>query len=129
MTQLPSRPIVPKGEKPKRRKPVDYTGFALPKTNYFRSDEMMVAVRAFPCGNCGAINEGNCGAHPNWSWAGKGKSIKGHDLPATLCPACHVPVLDQGKDLDRAERELMWLRAFYRTQLHGFQTGVFEVVR
>lgn len=109
-SQLPNRPIIQ-------------------KTDYFRDDALMVAVRKFPCGHCGITHEGTCGAHPNWSWAGKGKSIKAHDLPAALCPHCHVPILDQGKDLSREEREMMWLKAFYQTMLHGFRSGKFVVVK
>lgn len=101
----------------------------LGKTAYYRSPEMMVAVRSFACGNCGRTHEGNCGAHPNWSWSGKAKSIKGHDLVATLCPFCHVPILDQGKDLSREEREMMWLRAFYNTMLEGFRSGKFVIAK
>ncbi len=130
------RPIIPKNAtKAQMRVLVGADGtrvhaaVPLAKTEYFRSEEMMVAVRGFACGNCGARVEGNCGAHPNWSWSGKGKSIKGHAMVATLCPACHVPILDQGKDLSREEREMMWLKAFYRTMLEGFQRGVFTINR
>jgi cytochrome c553 len=94
----------------------------LDKTNYFRSKRMMELVRELPCANCGAEDGTVCGAHPNWSWAGKGRSIKAHDLVAALCVRCHTR-LDQGKDLQRAEREEMWLKAFYRTMLHAFRTG------
>jgi hypothetical protein len=134
LSQYSSRPVIPKGAtKAQLRKLTgadpDAPRVALPlgKTDYYRSPEMMVAVRKLHCGNCGRMHEGNCGAHPNWSWASKGKSIKAHDLPATLCPHCHVPILDQGKDLSREERERMWLLAFYRTMLEGFQRGIFTI--
>lgn len=135
--QLPNLPIIQKtGQKHKNSRPAGnararvrehIADAAIPKTDYFRSEEMLVVVREFPCGNCERQHEGNCGAHPNWSWAAKGKNIKAHDLPATLCPFCHVPILDQGSKLTRAEREAMWLRAFYATMLHGFRTGKFQV--
>jgi hypothetical protein len=128
------RPIIPKGaSKAQMRALVGADGarvhadVPLAKTEYYRSEAMMVAVRGFACGNCGARTDGVCGAHPNWSWAAKGKSIKGHDLVAAMCAACHCPILDQGKDLSREEREMMWLKAFYRTMLEGFQRGVFTI--
>ena len=124
MSQLPSRPIVPKGQKPARR--LAPAILPLGKTQYLRSPDMMEVVRDFPCGHCGAEHPGNCGAHANWSWAAKGKSIKGHDAVATLCPTCHS-ILDAGKDLSREERELMWLKAFFNTQLEGFRRGVFTI--
>ena len=97
---------------------------SLNKTNYFRSKGMMEAVRALPCGHCGAEDGTVVGAHPNWSWAAKGRSIKAHDVVAALCHRCHTE-LDQGRDLTGEEREKMWFKAFYRTMLRGFQTGVF----
>ena len=97
------------------------------KTPYVRSKAAMVVARDMPCGNCGAQDGTVCGAHPNWSWAGKGKSIKANDVVASLCAVCHRE-LDQGSKLSRAEREEMWLRAFYQTMLHGFSSGKFTVV-
>ena len=88
----------------------------------------MVVARDMPCGNCGTDDGTVCGAHPNWSWADKGKSIKGNDLVASLCFTCHT-MLDSGKHLSHAEREEMWLKAFYQTMLHGFRSGKFQVVK
>lgn len=101
---------------------------AFPKTDYYRSKAMMDAVRDFPCGHCGRTVEGTCGAHPNWHWASKGKSIKAHDIVAALCPTCHTE-LDQGKNWTREERKEAWARAFFNTMLHGFRSGTFEVKR
>jgi len=138
-SELPNRPIIQrtgikhKNSRPAKRAAVNVRELnalaTIPKTDYFRSDDMMEAVRLFPCGHCSRIHEGNCGAHPNWSFADKGKSIKANDLPATLCPFCHVLILDQGKDLSREQREMMWLKAFYQTMLHGFRSGKFVVVK
>lgn len=89
---------------------------------------MMELARTFPCGNCGADDGTVCGAHPNWSWAGKGKSIKADDLVASLCFRCHTR-LDQGSDLTKQEREMLWLRAFYETMRHGLKTGAIEVAK
>lgn len=138
-SQLPNREIVQKtGLRHKNSRPIGRARAtareanplaSIAKTDYFRSQDMMEVVREFPCGHCGRQVEGNCGAHPNWSFADKGKSIKAHDVPATLCPNCHVPILDQGSKLTRAEREEMWLKAFYQTMLHGFRSGKFQVVK
>lgn len=97
------------------------------KTPYVRSKAHMTVARTMPCGNCDADDGTVCGAHPNWSWADKGKSIKANDIVASLCFNCHS-LLDQGSKLTRAEREEMWLKAFYKTMLHGFRSGKFVVV-
>ncbi len=95
----------------------------IPKTAYVRSKDMMALARTLPCGHCGLDEYGKIvGSHPNWSWAGKGRSIKAHDLVAALCYDCHT-ALDQGKEMTREERELMWLKAFYRTTLALVQRG------
>lgn len=137
-SQLPSRPIIAKtGQRHKNSRPMSRGRSsvrevnpiaAIAKTDYFRSQEMMEAVREFPCGHTGEYHEGTCGAHPNWSWAAKAKSIKGHDLVAAMSPQAHYE-LDQGKNLTGEQREMMWLRAFYQTMLHGFRSGKFRVVK
>ncbi len=49
-------------------------------------------------------------AHTNWG-GGKGRGIKADDnLVAALCLKCHFEV-DQGKDLTKDERQLMWYLA------------------
>lgn len=136
-SQMPDRPIIQKTGQPHRNSKRGGRAAprivhehnphaAIPKTEYFRSPDMMVAVRTFPCGRCGKTIEGTCGAHPNWSWADKGGRIKAHDLVAAMCPSDHYAI-DQGKELTGEEREMIWLKAFYNTMLHGFRVGKFVV--
>lgn len=99
----------------------------LPKTAYVRSKDWMAMCRTLPCGNCGREEYGQVvGAHANWSWADKGKSIKAHDITAALCYQCHME-LDQGRDMTKAEREEMWLKALYRTVRNAVQAGKLTV--
>lgn len=139
MSQLPNvRPIIQKtGQRHKNSRPMSRGRSsvrevnpiaAIAKTDYLRSQEMMEVVRSFPCGHTGEYHEGTCGAHPNWSWAAKAKGIKAHDLVAALSPQAHYE-LDQGKNLTGEQREMMWLRAFYQTMLHGFRSGKFQVMK
>ena len=138
-SELPNRPIIQRtGQRHKNSRPMSRGRSsvrevnpiaAIAKTDYFRSEDMKEAVRDFPCGHCGREHNGTCGAHGNNAWMGKGGGVKSHDLVAGLCVDCHVPILDQGKDLSHDERERMFLRAFYQTMLHGFRSGKFQVVK
>lgn len=79
------------------------------KHEYVRSKKLREAYRQLPCGNCGRQDGTVCCAHSNWAIHGKGASIKADDSRgAALCAACHVPILDQGSKLSRAERQAMW---------------------
>lgn len=87
-----------------------------PKFRYVRSEALMVAYRGIPCQNCGIDDGTICGAHSNWACHGHGKSIKASDeFAASLCAACHVPILDQGSKLSRQERQAMWWHAHVKT--------------
>lgn len=89
---------------------------SFPKFRYVRSDSLMRAYRAIPCQHCGRDDGTVCGAHSNWAIHGHGRSIKASDeFCASLCAACHVPLLDQGSKLSRQERQLMWWRAHVKT--------------
>jgi hypothetical protein len=69
----------------------------------YRNPKLLKAVASLPCQECG--KEGTQAAHANWSWSGKGMGIKAHDMyVAALCPECHY-ALDQGKDMQKWERE------------------------
>ena len=62
--------------------------------------------------DCQACGSGQMvqAAHTNWG-GGKGRGIKADDnLVAALCLKCHFEV-DQGKDLTKDERQLMWYLA------------------
>jgi uncharacterized paraquat-inducible protein A len=53
--------------------------------------------------------------------------IKAHDMyVAALCPECHY-ALDQGKDMQKWEREELWLRAWRKTIYELFERGVVDV--
>lgn len=88
----------------------------VPKRTYVRSEPLMAAYRLIPCQHCGRDDGTVCGAHANWSNFGKGGHIKADDnRAASLCSLCHVPVLDQGSRLTRAERQAMWWAAHVKT--------------
>lgn len=85
---------------------------ACPKRSYVRSQTLREAYRLIPCQHCGRDDGTVCCAHSNWSLHGKGGHIKADDSAgASLCAACHVPILDQGSHLSREERKKMWWRA------------------
>ncbi len=85
-----------------------------PKYQYVRSKELMRNAREIPCQHCGADDGTVCGAHTNWG-GGKGRGIKASDhLIASLCFDCHAE-LDQGKTLDKKQRQDMWQNAHTKT--------------
>lgn len=89
-----------------------------PKREYVRSTELREAYRLIPCQHCNRSgpDDGVCCAHSNWGVHGKGGHIKADDSRgAALCSHCHVPILDQGSHLSRAERQAMWWQAHVRS--------------
>jgi len=88
-----------------------------PKRTYVRSKALTDACRLIPCQHCGRDERGHtCAAHSNWSVHGKGGHIKADDnRVAALCDRCHVPILDQGSKLTKAERMAMWWKAHVKT--------------
>jgi hypothetical protein len=86
-----------------------------PKQNYFRSKKHLKLVASLPCQLCGADNLTQA-AHSNWvQWGGKGRSIKASDeYTAALCMSCHFDI-DQGIRWSKAERQLAWKVAHYKT--------------
>lgn len=93
------------------------SGVGIPKREYVRSAALLEACRLIPCQHCGRFEFGKvCAAHSNWSLHGKGGHIKADDnRVAALCDVCHVPILDQGSRLSRAERIEMWWMAHLKT--------------
>lgn len=86
------------------------------KFNYIRSKKLVETFRQIPCQHCGADDSTIVAAHSNWSIHGHGKGIKSSDpFCASLCARCHVPILDQGKDLSKIERQQMWWDAHVKT--------------
>ena len=81
------------------------------KQKYFRSKKHLKLVASLPCQVCGIENQTQA-AHSNWAkLGGKAKSLKASDeYTAALCLKCHYEI-DQGKDLTKDERQLMWYLA------------------
>lgn len=93
-----------------------HTAPAIEKRVYVRSKKLLQAFRLIPCQHCGRADGTVCAAHSNWSVHGKGERIKADDNRcASLCAACHVPILDQGAHLTRRQRQDMWWRAHVRS--------------
>lgn len=85
------------------------------KHEYVRSKALREAYRLIPCQHCGRDDGTVCCAHANWGF-GKGGAIKADDnRGASLCSTCHVPLLDQGSKLSKAERQAMWWSAHCKT--------------
>ena len=79
------------------------------KHQYIRSKKLLKLVAGLDCQACGSGQMVQA-AHTNWG-GGKGRGIKADDnLVAALCLKCHFEV-DQGKDLTKDERQLMWYLA------------------
>jgi hypothetical protein len=79
------------------------------KHQYIRSKKLLKLVAELDCQACGS-GQMIQAAHTNWG-GGKGRGIKADDnLVAALCLKCHFEV-DQGKDLTKDERQLMWYLA------------------
>lgn len=89
---------------------------AQPKHSYVRSKKLREAYRLIPCQHCGCADGTVCCAHSNWATHGKGAGIKADDSRgASLCAACHVPLLDQGAALTRAQRRALWWAAHIKS--------------
>jgi hypothetical protein len=87
-----------------------------PKFRYVRDKKLIAAYRAIPCQHCGIDDGTVCAAHSNWAVHGHGLGIKASDdYCASLCAACHVPILDQGSKLSELERQVMWWLAHVKT--------------
>jgi hypothetical protein len=83
------------------------------KHAYVRSKKLLKLVASLDCQICGS---GVCvqAAHTNWG-GGKGRGIKADDnLTAALCMSCHYDI-DQGAKWSKAERQLAWKVAHYKT--------------
>lgn len=95
------------------------------KRQYIRSPALMRAYGKIPCQHCGRDDGTICGAHANWSVFGKGGHIKADDnRAASLCSMCHIPLLDQGSELSKAERIAMWWAAHVKTIAELMRRGL-----
>ena len=85
----------------------------IPKHQYVRSRKLLKLVTELPCQHCGTEYMVQA-AHSNWG-GGKGRGVKADDnLVAALCLNCHYEI-DQGKDLNKLERQIMWNNAHRAT--------------
>ena len=90
----------------------------------WRSKSLLEAVRALPCGHCGAQDGTVVAAHRN---EGKGMGIKVSDaLVAALCFRCPAE-LDQGGKLSRTERREMWDQAYIQTMRQAIEQGILRI--
>ena len=92
------------------------------KHQYIRSKKLLKLVAGLDCQACGSGHMVQA-AHSNWG-GGKGRGIKADDnLVAALCLKCHFEV-DQGKDLTKDERRLMWYLAHNQTVAKLCEQGI-----
>jgi hypothetical protein len=95
------------------------------KHSYVRSKKLLKLVAGLDCQACGSGQMVQA-AHTNWG-GGKGRGIKADDnLVAALCLKCHFEV-DQGKDLTKDERQLMWYLAHTLTVEKLCEQGLWPV--
>lgn len=100
------------------------------KETNFRCQRLLdIAKHAPQCMCCGAWNKGDVvAAHSNALKHGKGKGVKAHDLVAYVCRECHDAIDGRDMGLSREARHLMFLEAFYTTQLWLLREGFLKVV-
>ena len=95
------------------------------KHSYVRSKKLLKLVAGLDCQACGSGQMVQA-AHTNWG-GGKGRGIKADDnLVAALCLKCHFEV-DQGKDLTKDERQLIWYLAHNLTVAKLCEQGKWPV--
>jgi hypothetical protein len=95
------------------------------KHSYVRSKKLLKLVAGLDCQACGSGQMVQA-AHTNWG-GGKGRGVKADDnLVAALCLKCHYEI-DQGKDLTKDERQLMWYLAHNLTVAKLCERGLWPV--
>jgi hypothetical protein len=86
----------------------------IPKHTYVRSKKHLKLVASLDCQLCGSGHMVQA-AHSNMAKHGKGRGIKASDeYTAALCVVCHYDI-DQGNRWSKAERQLAWELAHYKT--------------
>ena len=76
---------------------------------------------------CGIDDGTIVAAHSNQLQDGKGKGIKAHDYRiAYLCQKCHYEI-DQGHELNKAQRKDWWEYAHRKTIGWLFENGYLDV--
>jgi len=86
------------------------TSYLKPQT--YRNPNLLKLAKEAPCAYCGNYGT-TVAAHSNWH--DKAMSKKASDsFHAHLCFTCHSE-LDQGKNMTKEERKMMWLEAMAKT--------------
>jgi ferredoxin len=93
----------------------------------FRNRKLLDLAEGKPCVMCGADDGTVVAAHSNLLEHGKGMGTKAHDgMTAWLCSHCHFRI-DQGKDLNKAEKRELTLTAICRTYQKLWDQNLIEV--
>lgn len=94
----------------------------------YRDKALLEALRDSPCQLCGTQDGTVVAAHSNQQRDGKGTGIKAHDYrTAALCHDCHYQI-DQGKDLSKEDRQMLWEMAHRKTIGWLFETGQIKLI-
>jgi hypothetical protein len=94
------------------------------KVKPYRNEKLLRMAKEAPCACCGSYGT-TVSAHSNWH--DKGMSIKASDCYiAHLCFTCHSE-LDQGKNMTKDERKMMWLEAMAKTY-HWLMTHNYLII-
>ena len=94
----------------------------------YRNKQLLEVVRRSPCQACGKNDGTVVAAHSNQLRDGKGRSLKAHDYRiAAMCYRCHSH-LDQGYQMDKAERVEMWENAHRKTIAWLFENDHLTVI-
>lgn len=120
-----------KREKPRRspqETPKGGGATVLHRGPFRASDLLSLAALAPHCMNCGVVNVGQVVAcHSNHLRHGKGMGQKAHDLPAYLCGECHSLLDGRAGNLNRAEKDVLFLESAYKTILWLLQSNHLKV--
>jgi ferredoxin len=98
----------------------------------YRNPKLLRAARGQSCmiripDICNGDNATTVAAHSNQLKHGKGTGIKAHDcFIAWACSDCHKEI-DQGKRLDKTEKQHYWQTGFERTLLAMLEVGIIVV--
>ena len=93
----------------------------------YRNKKLLELVREFPCAMCGREDGTVCASHSNQSRDGKSMGMKANDYRiASLCYQCH-DMIDNHKELSRAEKVEAWEQAHRKTIGLLFDKGLIKI--
>lgn len=93
----------------------------------FRNRKLLDLARGQRCVLCNADDGTVVAAHSNLLEHGKGMGTKAHDgMTAWLCTRCHFQI-DQGNNLNKAEKRELTLAAICRTYQELWDQKLIEV--